>query len=140
VGPVVPSPLQRELGVQVWRKPRHSGSDAERHAWNSKKAMAPWCTEVKTPKSLIDQLKQLVLLAVSPLTATYAHTTARQTADQILTSPQPVLAASSAVPGRETAVVLALHRPPRASPRLPMRSTVLNGINFVVFVPHDDAR
>ena len=59
---------------------------------------------MKTPKSLIDQLKQLVLLAVSPLTADYAPTTARQTADQILTSPQPVLAASSAVPGRQTAV------------------------------------
>ena len=96
--------------------------------------------EIRTPISLIHPLKQLVLLAVLPLTAKYAPTTARQTADRILTSLQPVLATASAGPGGRTAVVLPSHRTLRASPRLPMRSMVLIGINFVMSVPHEDDR
>ena len=96
--------------------------------------------KIRTPISLIHPLKQLVLLAVLPLTAKYAPTTARQTADRILTSLQPVLAAASAGPGGRTAVVLPSHRTPRASLPSRMQSTALIGINFVMFIPHEDAR
>ena len=83
--------------------------------------------EIRTPISLIHPLKQLVLLAVLPLTAKYAPTTARQTADRILTSLQPVLAAASAVPGGRTAVAVRFVAANRGQIRRSWRSFCRSG-------------
>ena len=49
---------------------------------------------------------------------------------------QPTRRCSPAFSG----VVLPSPRTPRASLQWRMQSTALNGINFVMFIPHDDAR